>query len=88
MATAQLNISRTTEKKSKVLVVVVMVVITTLCNMYTDYFKRLPFTSEKKIIIIKYKLQDLQFFYFVHTPPLPSGLLTQKHYLIKELITT
>jgi len=45
-------------------------------------FHWLPFTSKKKIIFMKYKLQDLQFFYFVHTSPLPSGLLTQKHYLI------
>jgi len=56
MATAQLNMSRTTYKKSEVPVMVVMMVIMTLCNMYTDYFKRVPFTSEKKIIFMKYKL--------------------------------
>jgi len=50
MAIAQLNMNRTTYKKSEVPVVAV-VVIMTLCNMHTDYFKRLPFTSEKKTIL-------------------------------------
>jgi hypothetical protein len=70
MGTVQFNTSRTTYKKCEVLVVMVIVVIGTLCNTYKDYSKRLPFTSEKKIILKKYKLQDMQFFYSVqHTTP-------------------
>jgi len=47
MATAQLNMNRTTYKKSEVLVVAVEVIMT-LCNTHTDYFKRCLSHSKRK----------------------------------------
>lgn len=79
MATAQFNMSKTTYKKCEVLVV--MVVIMTLCNTYKDYSKISPLTSKKKIILtISFKIHNSSTLY--NTPPLPSGLLIKKHYLI------